>query len=240
MVAKKGSSWELQEVAEIPFPESVHALIAARLDTLSAGAKSVLADAAVLGKVFWAGAIAQMGERDLADVTGILRELSRKELVRPARRSSIEGEAEFSFWHVLTCDVAYGQLPRASRASRHVAAARWIESKSPERVEDLADVLAFHYTRALDLARAAGETGEADELEGPALRFLSKAGERALGLDTEAALSNLERALALTSPEHPERPAVLALFGEVAAQASRLTESAAALEESIAALREQR
>ena len=97
-----------------------------------------------------------MAERDLTTVTDTLRELSRKELVRPARRSSIEGEAEYAFWHVLARDVAYGQLPRASRASRHVAAARWIESKAPERVEDLADVLAYHYATALELAQAAG------------------------------------------------------------------------------------
>ena len=117
--------------------------------------------------------------------------------MRPARRSSIEGEAEYAFWHVLARDVAYGQLPRASRASRHVAAARWIESKAPERVEDLADVLAYHYATALELARAAGQIEQAAELEAPALRFLSLAGERALGLDTAAALANLERALAL-------------------------------------------
>ncbi len=68
------------------------------------------------------------------------------------------GEAEYAFWHVLARDVAYNQLPRASRATRHVAAASWIESKAPERVEDLADVLAYHYATALELARAAGET----------------------------------------------------------------------------------
>ena len=155
-----------------------------------------------------------LGRGDRADgrarprppVTDTLRELSRKELVRPARRSSIEGEAEYAFWHVLARDVAYGQLPRASRASRHVAAARWIESKAPERVEDLADVLAYHYATALELARAAGQTEQAAELEAPALRFLTLAGERALGLDTAAALSNLERALALAPADIPNAP----------------------------------
>ena len=87
-----------------------------------------------------------------------MRELSRKELVHPTRRSSIEGESEHAFWHILTRDVAYAQLPRSSRAARHVAAARWIESKAPERSEDLADVLAYHYATALELARAAGQT----------------------------------------------------------------------------------
>ena len=67
LLIKRGASWELREGAEVPFPESVQALIAARLDTLPADTKSMLADAAVIGKVFWAGAIAHMGERDLDD-----------------------------------------------------------------------------------------------------------------------------------------------------------------------------
>ena len=198
----------------------------------------MLADAAVVGKVFWAGAIAQMGERDLDEVTETLRELSRKELVRPARRSSIEGEAEYAFWHVLARDVAYSQLPRASRASRHVAAARWIESKAPERVEDLADVLAYHYATALELSQAAGQTERASELQTPALRFLSLAGGRALGLDTTAALNNLELALALAPAGHAERPVALARYGEAALQAGRFAEASAALEEAIASFRD--
>ena len=100
----------------------------------------------------------------------------------------MQGEAEYAFWHILTCDVAYAQIPRASRAARHVGAAEWIESKAPGRVEDLADVLAYHYSTALDLARAAGEADWAAELEAPARRFLTLAGERAFGLDTTAAL----------------------------------------------------
>ena len=151
----------------MPFPDSVQALIAARLDTLEADAKSLLGDAAVVGKVFWAGAVAAMGGRDPEAVAGTLRELSRKELVRRARHSSMEGEAEYAFWHVLARDVAYQQLPRASRASRHVAAAAWFESKAEGRVEDLTDVLAYHYATALDLARAAGQTEQAPSSRRP-------------------------------------------------------------------------
>ncbi len=174
-----------------------------------------------------------MGERDPESVISTLRELSRKELVRPVRQSSMAGEAEYAFWHVLARDVAYSQLPRASRANRHVAAAAWIESKAPERVEDLADVLAFHYASALELARAAGESEQVEELEAPALRFLSLAGERALGLDTAAALASFERALALTPPGNPERAAALARFGEAAQHAGRFVEAKEALEEAI-------
>ena len=74
---------ELAEGVEVP--ESVQALIAARLDTLSQDRKSLLQDAAVVGKVFWAGALAEMGEREPREVELALHELARKELVRPAR-----------------------------------------------------------------------------------------------------------------------------------------------------------
>ena len=66
LLVRKGASWQLREGAEVPFPDSVQALIAARLDTLEPDAKSLLADAAVIGKVFWAGALAPMGDREPA------------------------------------------------------------------------------------------------------------------------------------------------------------------------------
>ena len=234
LLVRTGTSWELREGAEVPFPDSVRALIAARLDTLNPDVKSLLADAAVVGKVFWAGALAAMGRRDHNAVIDMLRDLSRKELVRPARRSSMHGEAEYAFWHILTRDVTYAQLPRASRAARHVTAAAWIESRTTERVEDMADVLAHHYATALELARAAGEADLAEELESPALRFLTLAGERALGLDTVTALSNFERALALTPAGHPERPGILERFGVASEQAGRTTEAIEVLQEATA------
>ena len=73
LLIKRGSSWELRDGAEVPFPDSVQALIAARLDALPPDAKSMLADAAVIGKVFWAGAIAHMAQRDLTEVTETLK-----------------------------------------------------------------------------------------------------------------------------------------------------------------------
>src|SRR5207249_8982732 len=108
-------------------------------------------------------------DRDLGEVEQALHELSRKELVRPARTSSMQGEAEYGFWHLLVRDVCYAQIPRAARAARHRAAAAWIERQAGERAEDLADVLAHHYLTALELARAAGQEAEAEELEAGAI-----------------------------------------------------------------------
>ena len=239
LLTATGSSWALREDVEVPFPDSVQALIAARLDTLTPEAKSLLADAAVVGKVFWAGAIAAMSGRDVAEVVEVLRELSRKELVRPSRRSTFESETEYGFFHVLTRDVAYGQLPRASRAARHVAAAQWIEAKAGDRVEDLADVLAYHYATALELATAAGDTQLADGLSGRALRFLTLAGQRALGLDTATALTDFERALALTPVDSSDRAAALARYGRAAFQAGQYRDAEQALKEAVATFQDQ-
>jgi class 3 adenylate cyclase len=222
---------------QVSLPDSLQALIAARLDTLNPERKSLLQDAAVLGKVFWAGAVAEIGDRDEGELELALHELARKELVRPARTSSMEGESEYSFWHLLVRDVAYGQIPRAERARRHRSAAAWIESKAGERVEDLAEVLAHHYLLALELAEAAGDPGQAEELAAPARRFLALAGERALGLDTVQAEARLARALELTPSEDPERANLLVRWADAAFQTGRPRDAAEALDEALAGLR---
>ena len=227
------------KLEDVPFPDSVQALIAARLDTLSPERKSLLQDAAVIGKVFWAGALGEMGGRDAREVEQDLHELARKELVRPSRTSSMEGEQEYGFWHALVRDVCYAQIPRSSRAARHRAAAAWIERKAGERAEDLADVLAHHYLEALDLAHAVGNTEETEELEAGAIRYLALAGERALGLDVQSAEASLSRALELAPVGHPKRAFLLERWAKAAQQRGRLEEARAALEEAIALYREQ-
>jgi class 3 adenylate cyclase len=225
----------LRTGAELPLPESLQALIAARLDTLSAEQKAMLADAAVVGKVFWAGAVAAIGAREPAAVADAFRELSRRDLVRLARHSSMAGDTEFAFWHVLARDVAYGQLPRAARAQRHAAVAAWLEEKAAERLEDIAEVLAHHYATALELQRAIGNEERSAPLEAAALRYLLLAGDRARNLDVESAVATYERALALTPPGRPERAAVQARLGSALNAAGRVTAAVTQLEEAIAA-----
>jgi class 3 adenylate cyclase len=223
---------------ELALPETVQALIAARLDTLSPERKSLLQDAAVLGKVFWTGALAEMGGRELAEVEVALHELALKELIRPVRLSSMEGESEYSFWHLLVRDVAYSQIPRSERARRHHAAAAWIERKGGERVEDLAEVLSHHYVEALELAAAVGDHEQAEVLKGPARRFLALAGERALGLDTVQAEARLARALELSGNDEPERMRLLVRWADAVAQGGRPREAVEALEGALRFLRE--
>jgi class 3 adenylate cyclase/tetratricopeptide (TPR) repeat protein len=224
---------------QVQVPESIQSLISARLDTLPAERKSLLQDASVLGKVFWAGAVAAMAGHDRHEVELALHELTRKELVRPARMSSMKGEHEYGFWHVLVRDVCYGQIPRAARAARHLAAAGWIEEKARERAEDLADVLAYHYQSALELNHAAGLGEDTEQLQAQVVRYLALAGERALSLDIEQAERQLARALELCPDDAPDRASLLERWAQAAQQQGRLQEARLAFEHALDLYREQ-
>ena len=150
--------------SELPMPESVQGIVAARLDALPEEEKTLLQDASVLGKVFWLGAAAEIGGVDRTAAEAALHRLERKEFVRRERRPSVAGESEYAFGHLLVRDVAYGQIPRARRAEKHRLAGEWIEKLG--RPEDHAEMLAHHYSSALELARAAG--ADTASLEGPA------------------------------------------------------------------------
>jgi class 3 adenylate cyclase len=189
----------------LPLPETVQALIAARLDTLPAEWKGLLQDASVLGRVFWTGAVAAIGAGTIAHVERGLGELERQELVRTSRTSSLEGERELAFWHMLVRDVAYGQIPRSQRAVKHLRTADWIEGEGRGRVEDVADVLAHHLGEAFELFTAAGEDALAGELRPRVRRALVLAAERALALDPSHAVTHLDRALELTPEDAAER-----------------------------------
>jgi hypothetical protein len=193
--------------ADLPLPENVHGLIAARLDTLPSEEKELLQDAAVIGRIFWASALPAL-DGGLVDR---LHALERKEFVRRERRSSVAGEHEYAFRHVLVRDVAYGQIPRADRARKHEFAAAWIESLG--RPQDHAELLAHHYSAALELAAVSG--GDTTALSIRARNALRDAGDRALSLNSFAAATGFySSALELTASDDPERPLLLFRLGE--------------------------
>ena len=155
----------------------------------------------MVGKVFWASSIG----RDPDAATTSLHALERKGFVRRQRRSSLEGESEFAFAHALVRDVSYGQIPRAERAQRHRAVAEWIDGLG--RPEDHAEMLAYHWSSALELVRASG--GDDDEIVERARLALRAAGDRASSLNSYAvATAQYDDALALW-PDDAERPDLL-------------------------------
>src|SRR5207245_10121074 len=133
----------------LPLPETLQGIVAARLDGLSADAKGLLQDAAVIGKVFWTGAL----RRDEPEANEVLHGLERKGFLTRQRRSSVETEGEWAFAHMLLRDVAYGQIPRGERAEKHRLVAEWIDSLG--RPEDHGEMLAHHWHAALELAHVA-------------------------------------------------------------------------------------
>jgi tetratricopeptide (TPR) repeat protein len=200
------------DLADVELPGSVQGIIAARLDGLDPDDKSLLQDAAVVGKAFWLGAVAAIGGRGRSELEGRLHELERERFVRRSRRSSVGGETEHTFLHLLVRDVAYGQIPRGARADKHRAAADWISSLGGERLEDRAELLAHHYLSALELARAAGRNTA--ELERPARLALRAAGDRALGLGAYVAAERaFEAAAELWPVDDPERAMLLYQLG---------------------------
>jgi hypothetical protein len=197
MVSERGATL----ADEAPLPETVQGIVAARLDALSAEDKTLIQDAAVLGKVFWSGALAAMNGRQRWTVEESLHRLERKEFVRRERRSSVATETEYAFRHVLVRDVAYAQVPRALRAEKHQLAAEWIEALSADR-EDRSEMLAHHYLKALEFARAAGQ--EADSIVDRARVALREAGDHAYALSALGAAATFYReAIELSAPDDP-------------------------------------
>ena len=204
LLRREGGALALEVDGELPLPESVQGIIAARLDVLSPDEKELLQDASVLGKVVWTGALAKISQRSRASVEQCLHALRRKDFMRHERRSAVGGETQFTFLHLLTRDVAYGQIPRASRAEKHRRAAEWLESLPADRAEDRAEMIAHHYLSALGLARSAGrDDGELAERARLALR---EAGDRALALNAfRPAITFYGAALGLWPEGDPDR-----------------------------------
>ncbi|MBA2475322.1 MAG: AAA family ATPase, partial [Actinobacteria bacterium] len=209
---REGAGWRLDERIDSTLPLSLQAIVAARLDALEPADKALLQDAAVIGARFWSGALSALGGRERTEAESRLRTLERRELVHRVRASSVSGEQQYAFGHVLLRDVAYNELPRASRADKHRRAAAWIEGLG--RADDHAELLAHHYEQALRFARAAGQEDAVPWLEERARHALAEAGERAASLNAfPSAARLLVAALELCPPDDPARPRLLLRLG---------------------------
>jgi class 3 adenylate cyclase len=207
-LVQTGGGWQLDEREQLPLPETVQGMIAARVDSLEPVDKELVQNAAVLGKVFWTGALAALTGREPLLVEEQLHGLERKEFVRRERRSAVAGETQYAFLHLLLRDVAYSQIPRSKRADKHTRAASWIESLSADRSEDRAEMLAHHFLEALELVRVTREDESA--LLEPARKALTEAAERALALHAPgAAVGYLQAALELIEPDDPDHARLL-------------------------------
>jgi tetratricopeptide (TPR) repeat protein len=217
----------------IPLPETIHGLLASRLDAVPEAERSVLSRAAIVGATFWPAAMAAIGGSAAADVRGALDALEGRQLVRRHEPSSLAGEDEFEFWHVLLRDVAYEALPRRERIDGHLATVDWIEATSGHR-GDVAGIVAHHLSTAYELAVAIGDRTLVDTLRPRARRALAAAAEAASSMDGTAALALYRRALDLATDDDWDRAVLLLGYGRVADRSGRTGEAIAALDDALA------
>jgi predicted ATPase/class 3 adenylate cyclase len=198
MLAEQGSLQPSDAVAsqQLPMPDSVHAVIANRVDLLDVADRAVLQAAAVVGMQFWPGAVAAAMGRPADRIERALRRLEQRDLIHELAASTMAGQPEYRFGHVLVRDVCYQRLPRTERVARHERTAEWLDSMSADRSTDLAEVLAHHRYTAQQIARALGL--EPARFAGPAREALHRAARRAYALHAfEPAAAHAGRALAL-------------------------------------------
>jgi class 3 adenylate cyclase/tetratricopeptide (TPR) repeat protein len=164
-------------------PDTVQALLAARLDSLEPFERLVVQQAAVVGRTFWEEALAPLARAEGRDLQEALVSLQEKDIVVPEAGGRLAGEAELAFKHVLIRDVAYQMLPKAVRARKHLEVGGFIEQRAGDRSDEVVALLAEHYGRAASLGGEARlPADELGPIRGKAVRFLEAAGDAAATL----------------------------------------------------------
>ena len=169
----------------VQLPETVQAVLAARLDALDPFERRLVQQASVVGRTFWASSLVGVSQAEGHDLEQALTSLQEKDILAPGNegRGGPTGERELAFKHVLIRDVAYGMLPKAVRSRKHFEVGAFYEARAGDRTDEVVALLAEHYGRAAALGR---EGGLAKDELGPmaerAVRFLEEAGDAAAQL----------------------------------------------------------
>src|SRR6266540_2450114 len=182
-------------IEALEIPETLHALVAARLDGLDVDERSLVQDAAVLGKSFPKQALAALNGSSQEQLELLLSGLVRKEVLSLQADPRSPERGQYAFLQDLLRQVAYETLARRERKRRHLAAADYLEQSWGPAEQEIAEVVAAHYLAAID---AAPEDEDAAEIGAKARTMLTRAGERAASLAaSEEALRYFERAAGL-------------------------------------------
>ncbi|MFO7572010.1 MAG: adenylate/guanylate cyclase domain-containing protein [Gaiellaceae bacterium] len=209
-----GTAGDLSDLLRVP--DSVHAVLAARIDRLPAAGKATLQAASVVGRVFWPEAVAHLLGIDEMN----LEVLEERDFARRVRGAG--QEVEYAMKHALTRDVAYASIPKARRGRLHAALGGWLEGR-PGSPDEHAPLLAYHYSEAARPEDADLVWGDDPDLLADvrrrAVRWLSRAGTLARGRhEILEAVELFTRAVHLSDDEH-ERALLWRAIG--AAQALR-------------------
>jgi len=218
------------EIATLEVPETLHALIAARLDGLAPQERRLLQDAAVLGKTFTPSTLAALAGAPESELEPLLTGLVRKEVLGVQSDPRSPERGQYGFLQDLVRHVAYETLSKRERKTRHLAAAGCLQAAFADQ-DEIAEVLASHYLAAVEAAPGAADAGE---IRAQAREMLARAGERAGSLGApEEGQYYYDQAAAL-SEEPLLEAALLEQAGRLAVQAFRLPEARDRLERAIA------
>jgi class 3 adenylate cyclase/predicted ATPase len=222
------------DIGELTVPDSLHALLAARLDALDPGVRRLVADAAVLGTTFPAEALIAISGRDEPSVRTALADLVRREVLSVSADPLSPERGSYQFAQDMLRQVAYDTLSRKDRKTRHLTVAAHLRQAFPGDGEEVADVIAQHY---LDALHAIPGDPDAAEIREQAVTTLVRAAERAerAGAPARAATS-YATAAELSTPGSAGEPGTTAqldageLWISAADAATAATEYAAAVE----------
>ena len=167
-------------------PDTVQALIAARIDRLPTESKSLLQRAAVIGRTFWSSALERLSP-ELESIEEPLDDLMLRDFVADEPRSTIRGEQAYRFKHVLIREVAYGSLTKASRAEHHAHFAEWLKERAGD---ELLEIRAYHLDHAAKLTAELNGTVPV-ELQREAAEALAEAGLRAFAREANRTARHL-------------------------------------------------
>ncbi|MDQ3086381.1 MAG: AAA family ATPase, partial [Actinomycetota bacterium] len=217
VLERRNGEWALGERRPgFTVPDTVHAVLSARMDRLPPTEKAALQAASVVGRVFWTRPVVHLldGEEPDFDL------LEERDFVRRHGGSSMAGEREYAVKHALTRDVAYGSIPKARRGRLHAAFAEWLERLDRAKDEH-ASLLAYHYSEAVRPEDAdlvwAGSEHQLGGLRARAVSWLRRAAELARGrYEMEEAVELFSRALPLSEDEY-ERAQLWREIGETQA-----------------------
>ena len=197
------------DVGEISIPPSISALLTARLDRLGATERAVIERGAVIGQVFFRGAVEDLAPESLrSSIAPSLLGLSKKELVRRDDTTHFAGQEAYRFVHILIRDAAYHGLLKRTRAELHEAFVDWLERVASDRVMEYEEIRGYHLEQAyVILVQLAPLDEHATQVGLRGSTYLASAGRRALARGDMGAASNLlRRAAGLLPPGDRERP----------------------------------
>ncbi len=180
LLAREGDVYRpTGEIESLDVPETLHALVSARLDGLEPDERRLLQDASVLGKSFTKAGLAALSGMQDADVERLVTSLVRKEVLSVQVDPRSPERGQYSFLQDLLKRVAYETLAKQERKARHLAAAAHLAHAYGAGEQEIVEVIAAHY---VDAYRAAPDADDAPEIKALAQQMLTRAGERAASL----------------------------------------------------------